>query len=374
LDWEYFLDKYCGHPEKTLFHYTTVSGFNGILGDNCLRTTDTRYLNDMEEYRHGVTLFQEELKNVVARKQEHDFLIKHPECVEDLLNVETRLDGKHTYCVSFTENGNLLSQWRGYASNGGHPLSVACEVGFLDVAKLVAWGADIDDKGEELPTPLIFAAQNGHSHIVSWLVENGVDINYHHEEIDANGDWEWSGSALGEAIRYEHLDIAEYLMDKGAEINARMISTSQDQYGLPGYMICVSSYPIVEFMKQENCYLFNKAVKLNALENLPEEDQKFLLEECICNGRRDEVRLIARKLTKLLNQGMETKEQVCLFPLELAAMHKNSEIFVLLLQEGARLGMRNEDGTFMYVSVAEIWPEKAVEILSALAKENVAES
>ncbi len=270
---------------------------------------------------------------------------------------------------------NMFNWEPGIFPNGGHPLSVACESGFLDVAKeLVVWGADIHDKGEELPTPLILAAQNGHSHIVSWLVENGVDLNYHHEEIDANGDWEWSGSALGEAIRYEHLDIAEYLMDKGADISDSILATFEDPYGFPGHMICKTSYPIVEFVKCENYYLFNKAVKLNALEKLPQEDQKSLLEICIRKGRLDEVRLIAGKLPKLLNQCMETEDQNFLFPLELAAINKNSEMLELLLQEGASLGIRNEDGTFIYVSIGEIWPEKAVEILSALAKENTAGS
>ena len=129
MDWEYFLDKHCGHPEKTLFHYTTVPGFNGILGHSCLWATDTRYLNDLEEYRHGVALFQEELKKVAEKREDHDFLVNYPECIDDLLNVETRLDGKHTYCVSFTENGDLLSQWRGYAGNGG--LSIGFDPGSL---------------------------------------------------------------------------------------------------------------------------------------------------------------------------------------------------------------------------------------------------
>jgi hypothetical protein len=119
LDWEYFLDKHCGQPEKTLFHYTALRGFYGILDDNCLWATDTRYLNDLEEYRHGVALFKEELKRVAERIENHNFLVNYPECIDDLLNVGTRLNGKHTYCVSFTENGNLLSQWRGYAGNGG---------------------------------------------------------------------------------------------------------------------------------------------------------------------------------------------------------------------------------------------------------------
>lgn len=125
MDCEHFLDRHCGHPEKTLFHYTTVPGFNGILGKNCLWATDTRYLNDLEEFRHGVALFQEELKRVEQKKEKHDFLVNYPECIDELLNVGSRLDGKHTYCVSFTENGNLLSQWRGYAGNGGLSIGFA---------------------------------------------------------------------------------------------------------------------------------------------------------------------------------------------------------------------------------------------------------
>ena len=159
-------------------------------------------------------------------------------------------------------------------------------------------------------------------------------------------------------------------MDKSADITDRILSTFQDPHGFPGSMICKASYPIIEFTKCENHYLFNKAVKLNALEKLPEEDQKSLLEICIRKGWLDEVRLISAKLPELLNQCMETEDQNFLFPLELAAINKNSEMLDLLLQEGANLRIRNEDGTFIYASIGEIWPEKAIEILSALAKEN----
>jgi len=40
-------------PDKYLFHYTDLNGLQGILSNADLWLTDSRYLNDSEEMRHG---------------------------------------------------------------------------------------------------------------------------------------------------------------------------------------------------------------------------------------------------------------------------------------------------------------------------------
>ena len=103
-------------PHKPLFHYTTQNGLLGIIESKSLWLSDNQYMNDMTEYNHTIDLVKDELK-----KRGYEKFRKFLDTIDS--GFETLLENiyeKYPFFVcSFCENGNLLSQWRGYCSNGG---------------------------------------------------------------------------------------------------------------------------------------------------------------------------------------------------------------------------------------------------------------
>ena len=63
---------------------------------------------------------------------------------------------------------------------------------------------------EEEVLPLHRACEIGHLDMVATFLQTGCDIN----ALDGNGD-----TALFYAIRYQHEDVADFLIAKGADIN-----------------------------------------------------------------------------------------------------------------------------------------------------------
>ena len=96
---------------------------------------------------------------------------------------------------------------------GRSPLHRACCSGTLEVVKMLhkqGAGVCVTCKGY---TGLIFAAFNGHTETVRYLVGlKDVDVNH-----TANDGW----SALGCAVRQKHADVVQVLIDAGADIEAR---------------------------------------------------------------------------------------------------------------------------------------------------------
>ena len=102
-------------PTTTLYHYTSVGGLVGIVEKKVLWATHISFLNDTVEIRHAITLLQSRIAELAsgltdARAKpfvqlrewlQHGFIYNH------LL-----------FVCSFTSNGNLLSQWRGYCPPG----------------------------------------------------------------------------------------------------------------------------------------------------------------------------------------------------------------------------------------------------------------
>lgn len=112
---------YATRPTQTLYHYTSLSGFTGIVTSRSLWATEIRYFSDSAELAHAATYFDASI----------DLRLKlgpgDPEILRELKAfLASRLtDGAKLFIGSFTENGNLLSQWRGYC-----PPSKGISIGF----------------------------------------------------------------------------------------------------------------------------------------------------------------------------------------------------------------------------------------------------
>lgn len=91
-------------------------------------------------------------------------------------------------------------------------LLVAADRGYLKVAaKAIKLGADVNQQTGDGISPVMFAAQNGDSAMVSFLLEKGANPNL----VPYNGI-----TALIGAVNNNHLNTAEQLIKKGAKINA----------------------------------------------------------------------------------------------------------------------------------------------------------
>lgn len=103
-------------PEK-LWHYTSYGAFEKILTSKAIWATDYRFLNDREEFNHckklAFELAQQEPEFIEQQLPARDFLIKGLEVAFNSGPLEeSRL---RIMVASFSEHGDQLSQWRGYA-------------------------------------------------------------------------------------------------------------------------------------------------------------------------------------------------------------------------------------------------------------------
>jgi hypothetical protein len=112
-DW----DRVQGDAPDLLYHYTDVAGLIGICSSGSLWATNLRFMNDAKELAHSWKLM---LKVLAEAKDKAGF----PAQLELIEEIErTAVAGwvgyPDFYATSFTANGDLLSQWRGYGSSGG---------------------------------------------------------------------------------------------------------------------------------------------------------------------------------------------------------------------------------------------------------------
>lgn len=109
-----------------LYHYTDGAGFIGILTNQNVRATHCRHLNDRRELTIGTELVREVV----------DELATDPNVDPALFTTLKKQLERHPtdqwfmpFIASFTEKGDLLSQWRAYADNGaGYALGLNLSV------------------------------------------------------------------------------------------------------------------------------------------------------------------------------------------------------------------------------------------------------
>ena len=63
--------------DDSLWHYTSLSGFLGILKDQEIWVTDIRFLNDASELYHFLDRMGQTMKGETAKYGEWDYYLKH---------------------------------------------------------------------------------------------------------------------------------------------------------------------------------------------------------------------------------------------------------------------------------------------------------
>jgi hypothetical protein len=116
---------------QPLHHYTSLDGMLGIVRNKCLWATHIAHLNDSTELDYAVELLRGRINQTLW---EDEPAADDRKCLEQLLQWLGNRELQNTllFTCSFSEEANLLSQWRAYC-----PASGGVSLGF-DAAELLA--------------------------------------------------------------------------------------------------------------------------------------------------------------------------------------------------------------------------------------------
>ena len=105
-------------PENFLYHYTSQSGFKGIIESKKIWATNILYLNDTEEIKQALWVTMtclERISESPISKSEEKFVYEFYKRVESITKRDSDFG---VYVCSFSTEPDLLSQWRGYCPDG----------------------------------------------------------------------------------------------------------------------------------------------------------------------------------------------------------------------------------------------------------------
>jgi hypothetical protein len=212
-----------------LFHYTSPEGLIGIIGSRSLWASDMLCLNDSSEatYAHG--LIQDALDMDNGRLLPP----KHRSQFEEGLRSAFRMYPPFVTC--FCENGDLLSQWRGYGGAGegfalGFRRSWLTSSAVLDDAKFCL--------------VKVIYCPNQQKRLITEFIESSGSISTTYQFSDDDAErWFWGITA--NAIAHLVVAIKDPVFEQ--ENEWRLINTTI----IPGenYRYRVSGHRIVPYVK-----------------------------------------------------------------------------------------------------------------------------
>ncbi len=100
-------------PPLEVYHYTSNAGLVGIVENRSVWSSDIRYLNDAKDYAYAFEVFDRAFD---VRPRHGLKLQRH--AVDGARDQLRSIRGLQTFVASFSEVGDLLSQWRGYCPPG----------------------------------------------------------------------------------------------------------------------------------------------------------------------------------------------------------------------------------------------------------------
>jgi hypothetical protein len=106
------IDEFLGErPTKTLFHYTTARGLIGIFESGNIYASSVYHLNDSKEFHYAIELIVERLHDRLQREN-GPWNTMYGQLLEQM---PSTVKGAQAFVASFSEEGDLLSQWMAYS-------------------------------------------------------------------------------------------------------------------------------------------------------------------------------------------------------------------------------------------------------------------
>jgi hypothetical protein len=105
--------------ERILYHYTSINGLLGIIESKSIWAANVLYLNDASELNYSLELLKDEIHKFIngisnALSHKHIFFDRILQDIPEWITSQ-----RFAFFVSsFSEEGDLLSQWRGYCPGG----------------------------------------------------------------------------------------------------------------------------------------------------------------------------------------------------------------------------------------------------------------
>lgn len=115
---ENYLKKHNKLPAN-LYHYTSIDGLLGIVNSKSIWASNILYLNDKDEFHHTLSLLEKKAgEQFIGRSKS-----KLKQQIYDLFTIKGILEELEIYVFSLSEEGDLLSQWRGYCPQFGFSIA-----------------------------------------------------------------------------------------------------------------------------------------------------------------------------------------------------------------------------------------------------------
>lgn len=105
-----------------IYHYTSAAGLVGIIQSRSIWATDCLFLNDHKELTHAEDIYQSLHTRWSNESPDEEFSSR----ISEIMKIVQSWRSASTLTTSFSEEGDVLSQWRAYCPpEGGYSIGFA---------------------------------------------------------------------------------------------------------------------------------------------------------------------------------------------------------------------------------------------------------
>jgi CRISPR/Cas system CMR-associated protein Cmr5 small subunit len=179
--------RYGTEPHGLVYHYSSLTTLLSIIENQCLWATNIFFLNDRNEFKHGLNIIKEESESL--KNDENQYILKA---------IETQLGEQYNserYVICFSKKGDLLSQWKSYGNNG-----TGVSIGFDPKKLKLSLFGDISEK-------YIVYDRQKQSVIIKLIIKEAIDFFAPKKE-----QYDWGEYLFLKAIAIIVTDLLEFII------------------------------------------------------------------------------------------------------------------------------------------------------------------